>query len=334
VAAAVAGVEADAASLAVANSLLTGRKVAVWLGNFAVQHPEAAKLQFLAQELSRLLKARLGVIGEAANSVGAYVAGATPLEGQGKNAAQMLSESLKGYLLFGFDPELDVADGAAAVKALKGAGMVAAFTAFKSETLLDVADVLLPLAPFTETAGTFVNCEGRAQSFYPVVRLAGETRPGWKILRVIGSLLGIAGFDVEKAEDVRATVLGGAGEVNATLLSNELRLESVTLAASQAGLERVWDVPIHFADPIARRSAPLLATKDAALPVARVNAETLAQLGLADGADVLVKSAAGAVKLKLVLDAGVAARGVRVSGAHASTVALGALHGKLSVERV
>ncbi len=333
-AALVAGVEADAASQAIAASLLTGRKTAVWLGNFAVQHPEAAKLQFLAQELSRLLKARLGVIGEAANSVGAYIAGAAPVAGEGKNAAQMLSESLKGYLLFGFDPELDVADGAAAVKALKGAGMVAAFTAFKSETLLDVADVLLPLAPFTETAGTFVNCEGRAQSFYPVVRLAGETRPGWKILRVLGTLLGVAGFDVEKAEDVRAAVLGGAGEVNAALLSNELRLASVALAAPQAGLERVWDVPIHFADPIARRSAPLLATKDGALPVARVNAETLAQLGLADGADVLVKSAVGAVKLKLVLDAGVATRGVRVSGAHASTVALGALHGKLSVERV
>ena len=316
---------------AIAQSLAGGRKVAVWLGNLAVQHERYSELQTLAQEIARISGGSFGVIGEAANSVGGYLARAVPGE-DGLNAAAMIEQQRKAYVLLGAEPDLDFANPVATLAAMRAAQLVVAMSAFDSPALREVADVLLPIAPFTETSGTFVNTEGRAQSFTAVARPLGEARPGWKVLRVLGNLLALEGFEYGDSEAVRAEALGG--DIPARL-DNELRGIVVNAALGEnSRVERVADVPIHFADPIVRRAPSLQKTRDAAAPVARIAPATIAALGLSDGDRVRVTQGGGSVELVLAADTGLAEGCVRVAAAHPSTAALGALSGDLSVERV
>jgi NADH-quinone oxidoreductase subunit G len=334
------GVAADAMLVAVipgevakkiAASLIEGRKGAVLLGNFAQQHPQAATLQALAQQLAQITGATLGYLGEAANSVGGYVAKALPGK-SGLNAAQMLAQPRQAYVLLGTEPEFDTADGRAAIAALKQAKTVIALTAFKSAAMLDYADVLLPAAPFAETSGTFVNTEGRVQSFYAVTKPQGDTRPAWKVLRVLGNLLEVPGFDFESSEQVRDEVLAGQTEFVAGL-DNATSGVSLYLDASAPTLERVADVPLHFADALVRRAPSLQATRDAVAPTVRANATTLSRLTVVDGDRVIVKQGEGSAKLIAELDATVADGCVRIAAAHADTAALGAMFGAVTVEK-
>lgn len=325
----------DEVSLAIANSLGSGRRVAVWLGNYAMQHERAAELHVLAQEIARLSNGSVGVLGEAANSVGGYVAGAVPFGGiAGKNVVEMLASPLKAYVLLGLDVELDFANGVAASNAMKNAEMVVVLSAFKSQSALDLADVILPIATFTETAGVFVNCEGRAQSFFPVVKSMGESRPAWKVLRVLGETLCLDGFDFEKVEDVRSKLLLDDGKVDPSKLSNSVVVKLGPLSSALPGIQRVADIPIYAADPIARRSAPLQATADAKVPEACLNSGMMDRLGLQSGMMVRVRSASGEISIVVSCDDGVADGCVRLAGAHPTTAPLGSLHGEISLERM
>ncbi|HEY6896631.1 MAG TPA: NADH-quinone oxidoreductase subunit NuoG [Rhodocyclaceae bacterium] len=330
--AALASVQVSDDAKQIADSLLSGRNGAVLLGNFAQQHPKAASLQALAQQLAEITGARVGILGEAANSVGGYVAKALP-QGNGRNAGRLLSEPRKAYILLGVEPELDCADGRQALAALKQAKTVVVMSPFKSAAALEYADVLLPVSPFSETSGTFVSTEGRVQSFYAVTKPAGEARPAWKVLRVLGNLLEAAGFDYNSSEEVRDEALGGKpGFVSG--LDNGLAGVSADLSAAANGaLERVADVPLYFADGLSRRAPSLQATEDAAAPTARMNGGTLAKLGLADGANILVKAGEGSARLAAALDERVPNGCVRVAAAHASTVDLGGMFAALAVEK-
>lgn len=332
----IADVKVTDEAVAIARSLLSGRTRAVWIGNFAVQHEHFSVIHALGAEIARLSDSKFGVIGEAANSVGGYLANAVPLVGdiKGKNVKEMLASSIKAYLLLGIDPSLDIADGAAAIGSIRNAKMVVAFSAFKSNELLEVADVMLPIAPFTETAGTYVNCEGIPQSFHGVVKNAGDSRAAWKVLRVLGSNLGLEGFDLEAIEVVRKR-LDSVFSDEVKGLSNQIDFVVNKLPVSEdtLGLQRVADVPIYFADPIVRRAASLQLTKDALAPKARINPRTIDELGLRVGKDVKVTSKLGSVIVELALDEGVAEGCVRLSSAHISTVELGGCAGGLSVEQ-
>ncbi len=324
-------VEVTAEAERIAADLASGGNVAIFLGNFAQHHPRAATLHALAQRLATILGARFGFLGEAANSVGGYLARAVPA-GEGLDASRMLAEPRKAYLLVGAEPELDTADGVQALAALRQAESVVVLSPFKSETALEYADALLPIAPFTETSGTFVNTEGRVQSFQAVNRPLGETRPGWKVLRVLGNLLKLEGFEYESSEAVREEILTGKPEFVSGLDSS---ITGVTPdLAVDTGIERVTDVPIYFADPLVRRASSLQKTKDASVPTARMNAATLAKLGIASGERVkLSRGNTPAVVLTALLDDGVPDDCVRVAAGHAATVGLGAMSGTLIVEK-
>jgi NADH-quinone oxidoreductase subunit G len=327
-------VGADETVRKIAESLVSGRNAGILLGNFAQQHPQAATLQRLAQQLAALLGGKFGFLGEAANSVGGYVAQACP-QTDGLNAARLVAEPRQAYVLLNVEPELDCADGAAALAALRQAASVIVLSPFKSAAALEYADVLLPVSPFSETSGSFVNTEGRVQSFHAVVKPLGETRPAWKVLRVLGNLLEIAGFDQDSSEAVRDACLGGKPEFVAGL-DNSVKAGALDLGAAGGieHVERVADVPIHFADPLARRAPSLQATKDAAAPAARMNAALLARLGVADGAPVKLGAGGTVIQLPARLDAGVPDNCVRVAAAHAASVSLGPLFGSLSVEKI
>ncbi|MBU1236211.1 MAG: NADH-quinone oxidoreductase subunit NuoG [Gammaproteobacteria bacterium] len=315
----------------IAESLVSGQDVGVLLGNFAQQHARAATLNWLAQQLAELLGCRFGFLGEAANSVGGYVANAIPGAG-GLDSGRMLAEPRRAYLVLGADPELDCADGHQALAALNQAASVIVLSPFKSAMALEYADAILPIAPFAETSGTFVSTEGRVQSFQAVNRPLGETRPGWKVLRALGNVLQLDGFDQESSEVVREEILGGNGKpAPMDNLDNAISGVAVDLTAG-SGTERVSDVPIYFADPLVRRAPSLQRTRDAAVPTARMNAATLAALGIAAGGRAKVSRGDTPIVLGVELDAAVPDHCVRIAAGHATTVNLGAMTGALKVE--
>jgi NADH-quinone oxidoreductase subunit G len=322
------GITPSEAAKATAASLLSGERRAVLLGDAALQHPQAAQLHAWAQWIARATNARLGVLGDGGNAVGGYLVGALPQQG-GLNARQMIEQPRKAVLLWNCEPESDFADPASTARALGAADTVIACSPYRNGAL-EYADAILPIAPFTETAGTFVNCEGRVQSFNGTVQPLGETRPGWKVLRVLGNLLGLEGFDYESAEAVRTEAL--AADI-AGRLSNEVTVEPRLVAAGRDGAERVADVPIYFSDAIVRRSPPLQATRDARPPRARANARTLAGFGVAAGDKVRVRQGDDTALLEAELDATLPDGVVRVAAGHASTATLGAMFGPIALER-
>jgi NADH-quinone oxidoreductase subunit G len=333
VAAPVDGIEPDAASQAIAASLCSGSRVALLAGNAALQHPQAALLQAWIQWIADAIGARHGVLGEGANSVGGYLAGARPSQG-GLDARAMIERPLQAYLLWGVEPEHDSADPARAVRALSQASTVIACSAFRNGAL-EYAHAILPIATFAETAGTFVNIEGRVQSFNGAVRPPGEARPGWKVLRVLGNQLGLPGFEYESPEDVRASALPA---VVPAWLSNRIGVAPTLgpdagAAASAGTAERIADVPPYFTDPIVRRAASLQKTADAHVPRAYANAATLARFGLRPGAKALARQGGDAAALlECALDAGLPDGVVRVAAGHAATSTLGDMFGQISLE--
>ncbi|VWB51210.1 NADH dehydrogenase subunit G [Burkholderia pseudomultivorans] len=326
-----AGVTASAAAQAVAQALANGERRAVLLGNAAVRHPEFAKLHAIAQWIADNTGATFGFLTEAANTVGAHVVGALPGDG-GLNAREAFAQPRKGYVLLNVEPEFDTVDPVQALAALNQAEMVVVMSPFKHG--LDYADVLLPIAPFTETAGTFVNAEGTVQSFNGVVRPLGDTRPAWKVLRVLGSLLGLPNFEYETAEEVRLAALGDAGI--AGRLSNKTTVAPARVAAPAANgsFERLADVPIYHADALVRRAGALHLTAAAkAANAAGLPAALFDKLGLKDGDAVRVRQGERTVQLPAVRDENLAETVVRVSAATPAGAALGSLSGELVVEK-
>ncbi|WP_184525856.1 NADH-quinone oxidoreductase subunit NuoG [Variovorax sp. Sphag1AA] len=262
------GSPSDAAK-AIAVSLLDGERKAILLGNAAVHHAQASTLLVLANWIGAQTGASVGFLTEAANTVGAQVAGALPKSG-GQNAAQMLAGGLKAALLLNNEPVFDSAAGESAVEGLAHAQMVVTLSPFKAN--LEFSDVLLPIAPFTETAGTFVNAEGRVQSFHAVVKPLGEARPAWKVLRVLANLLGLPGFGFESSADVLSDI-GASTETVAAKLSNVTSVQPAADAVAQAAPAVA---SIYQLDSIVRRAPSLQLTADARRAQATVAEEVLA----------------------------------------------------------
>ena len=331
--------DADASSASdaakgIAASFASGTAKAILLGSAVVRHPEFSRIHAAARALATATGATLGFLTDAANTVGAHVVEAYPTAG-GLNAAAMLADARKAYVLLNVEPDLDLAEPVTAAKALDGAELVVAMTAFRSAAERH-ANVLLPISPFAETSGTFVNTEGRAQSFNGATKPLGETRPAWKVLRVLGNLLGLAGFDYESSEAVRTEITGGETDLSARCTTTGAGSYGGAERDSSvgSGLERIADVPIYFADVLARRSPPLQATRDAAAPTARMNGRALASAGLSPGDRVRASMAGGSAVLDVEIDETVADGCVRIAAAHPSTAGLPSTSGRVTFEKV
>ena len=306
----------------IAASLLVGRRAGVFLGNAAAQHPQASALHALAEWIAVNAGAGFGYLTEAANTVGGYLAEA--------NGKQPLGQPRKAFVLLNAEPELDCTNPPAARAALEQAAMVIVLSPYKHS--LDVADVLLPIAPFTETSGTFVNCEGRAQSFNAAVRPLEDTRPGWKVLRALGSLLDLDDFEYESSESVRDELTMRETDLSPRL-NNYANLQPQLLPQQAAGLERIADVPIYFADAVVRRARSLQMTADAKPPKARMSPLLLKTLGIENGSSVRVSQGAGSTTLVALADDKLAENVVRIAAAHPATAGLGLMFGAVSVEK-
>ena len=323
-------VAVDAAALAIASSMAVAGNSVVWLGNLAQHHPSAGRLHWLAEQLAGLLGAKFGFLGEAANSVGGYLAEATPRSGL--NARQMLEKTLKAYLLLGVEPECDSYDAAQALAAMKEAEFVVALSPYQHQAL-EYANALLPIAPFSETSGTFISTEGRVQSFNGIVLPLAETRPAWKVLRVLGNLAGLPGFDYDSSEAVRRDAIGDGNVLSR--LDNSLRAAPVAhVGGDTIVMERIGEVAPYQADAIVRRAAALQKSAVGAPPFATMNGMDLTRLGINDGDSLKISQGSGVVVVSVKKDDKLPAHCIRIPGGHEATAVLGGLFGSVSLEPV
>ena len=329
--AALAQLQPSATAKQIAAGLLSGEPRAIMLGNAAAQHPQSSQLHALAQWIATNSNAHFGYLTEAANTVGGYLAKALPAN-RNLSVAQF-TQAKKAYVLLNVEPELDCANPQLARSALDKAEMVVVMSPYRHG--MDYADVLLPIAPYSETSGTFVNAEGRAQGFNGTVKPLGDTRPAWKVLRVLGNLLSLDGFSYESSEDIRNEVLGVKtldGLDLSQRLSNNADIPLHTPQTSTE-IQRVADVPIYFSDAIARRSESLQQTVDAQAPKVKLSANLAQSLGVSAGSLVRVTQGTGSVTLPCAIESGLPNNVVRLAAAHTTTAALGSMFGSIKVEK-
>ena len=310
----------------IVDSLLSGASTSVFLGSAAIAHPNATDLHVLAQFIAEQTGATLGFLPVGGNAVGASLVNAN-----GAGVESILSGDRRAVILMNVEPDADLPNPAQARAALAKANTVIALSAYKSADLLEVADVILPISTFTETVSTFVNAEARTQTIQPAVKPLGDSRPAWKVLRVLGSLLNLDGFLYNMPEEVLGEALGDnyctklGNQSTATGLSN-------SNTGSSTGLERLSDVGIYAGDQIVRRAPALQLTRDAK----RSNQVGLGQglfsdLGLKEGDAVRVTQGAQSVDLPVTLEANLAQGAVRISAGTMASAQLGSMFGPVTV---
>ena len=253
---------------AIAQSLLDGTNSTILLGTQVINHSNASSLETLASALASVTDSKLGYLSDGPNSAGASIAGVLPhritagnsADKKGLNAAEMLSESLNAYVLMGVEPAFDTANPLQSQQTLNNANFVVSLSAFASDSIKECADVILPVATSVETAGTFVNAAGDWQSFNGCVPPKGETRPAWKVLRVLGNLFEAQGFDYMSVEDILDEIEGQTKDLSVT--NNSIETD-VNLSNENKGLTLVGGVAMYGGDAIVRRAPALQATSDA-----------------------------------------------------------------------
>ncbi len=315
----------------------------VLLGALATAHPDYSLLKALAYAIADAASCRVGYLPASANSVGAYLAGAHPrrLPGakpvateSGLAAAEMLAGQLKTLILWGLEPDLDVMDAAGAMQTLSKTDSVIVCSAFRSAGLERVADVLLPIGAFAETSGTFVNADGTWQRFQGAVAPPGEARPGWKVLRVLGNLLDLKGFEYRDGAEVRDELAVLCAD---TPLDNSPQAVQGLdgIASSDTDLIRIGTIPIYAADALVRR-APAL--QQMCLPGSAfgvyLHPDQAATEGLASGDLVLVRQGEASAEAGVILDAQVPMGCARIPAGVAGSEGLGPLIGPVSLERM
>jgi NADH-quinone oxidoreductase subunit G len=317
---------------AIADSLLSGSNKAVLLGSAAIAHPYASNLHVLAQFIAEQTGASFGFLPVGGNAVAAPLLQAVQ---QKPNAGidSVLDGSARAVLLLNVEPLSDLPNPEQSRAALTKADTVIALSAFASSELLELADVLLPITPFTESVGSFINAAGTVQTIQPSVRPLADARPAWKVLRALGSLLGLNGFLLNTPEEV-------CGEALAKPIAERLNnrfTAALSLMQEQAvnGLERVSDLPIYGVDAIVRRAPALQLTRDAKnAHRLGLNAKTFAELNLKEGDLVAITQGGKTVQMPAMLESQLAAGCVRLSASTPPSAALGAMFGPITVSRV
>jgi NADH-quinone oxidoreductase subunit G len=320
-------VTVSATAQKIADGLLSGTTTAVLLGSAAVAHPQSSDLHVLAQFIATQTGATLGFLPEGGNAVGASLVNAN-----GVGVESVLSGERRAVLLMNIEPDADLPNPVQARAALAKASTVIALSPFKSADLLELADVILPITPFTETVSTFINAEGRAQTIQPSVKPLGDSRPAWKVLRVLGGLLNLDGFLYNLPEEVLGEALG---DNYCTRLNNQSSSNSISATTQPStGLERLADVNIYAADLIVRRASALQLTRDAKRGnQAGLSQKLFADLGLKEGDAVRVTQGSVSVDMPAILEASLATNTVRVSSGTAAGSKLGSMFGPVTVTK-
>jgi NADH-quinone oxidoreductase subunit G len=335
-----ANISVDADHAGIAATLLSGKKVCVLLGAGALNHAQASVIRTLAKHIAQLTNAHLGLLTDGANAAGAWIAGAVPhresgchdSSAQGLNAKTAWEKQCKAYVLLNVEPDLDCANAVLANQALAAADCVVSLSLYKNAALLEHADVILPIAAFTESAGTFVNMSGEWQTYSGVANAFESSRPAWKILRVLGNLLHCAGFDYTSPQEV-LTEIKTIHENATPLVLTDFALHAYHLTpADKTTLYRVGNIPIYSTDSLVRHAHALQMAQpvlEGNVSEVRVNAKLAAQLQKLDGDRVKVKQDQNTLSLPLKIDHRMADGAVYVAGGIVETSGLGDLFGEI-----
>ncbi|CAM5279487.1 NADH-quinone oxidoreductase subunit NuoG [Rhodanobacter lindaniclasticus] len=287
-------------------ALKAGASVVI-LGEAAATHPQASWLRAIVRFIGEATGAGVNEVPMGANAIGLGLVGVTPGNG-GLDAQTMLAQPRKAYLLYGVEPPHDFADGGAALKALRGADKVVAFSAFGGAALREVADVILPIALLAEIDATLVNVDGLAQGVTAGATAPGQARAGWKILRALGESMQLAGFEFDDIAGLRE----GISERTA------VPRQGLSARAPAAALTRLATWPIYRIDAVLRRATALNAHPLNRAPAIRLNEEEARRQGLAAGGQATI----GEVQLPVLVDAAVPDGAVWIEAAHDLTAAL------------
>jgi len=327
-------VAATDAHKAIATDLNDAENATVLMGIHAMSNPNFSAISSLANAVAELSGATLGYLSAGANSAGAWLAGAIPhrAPGQqatdGKHAMQMITDDMKAFVLLNMEPEYDSANPNEALSAMNSADFVVCMTPFATSAMREYADVMLPIAPFTETSGTYVNVEGQWQSFTGSVPPMGDVRPGWKVLRVIGNFLELDGFDYLASEDVRDELDGLTRELDT---SSRSEITAINLDAGKSELTRIGHVSLYAVDSLVRRSEPLQATDDALAAMIVLNNTTAKKLGLDDGQMAVVMQNNTRVNLPIYIEDAIPDDCAFIPAGVAGSVELGISYGPVEV---
>ena len=325
----------DAQQQAIASSLKKSERAGVYLGALATAHPDLAVLRQLAQAIAQHSGASLGEFAAAGNSAGAWLAGAVPhrlpagvsLAAGGMHAAEMLSQPAAAKMLIGIEPEFDSLHGQTALDALHQSNFNLVIAPFFTETMRSYAHVVLPMASFAETSGTYVNTEGLWQAARAVARPFAEARPAWKILRVLGNLLNLDGFEYMSSEEVRDELRAECQDIE---LTSRIAAMNVlpTQAESEAGMQRLGGAGLYAVDALVRRSAALQATAEACAAMSvRLHPQDMLRLGLVNAGSAYVSSGKGGVQMSVQVDNGIPEGCAWVTAGTQASMALGdAMH--------
>lgn len=316
----------------IAQQLKGKNKPFILLGAMALQHKQASLIKNLAEKIAGLTNAKMGWMTSGANAAGAWVSGAVPHSGL--NAYQMLEKPRQAYVLLNIEPELDCANAHAAVQAMQHASCVIAISAYRNAVLEQHADVIFPMAAFTESSGTYVNAMGDWQSIKGIAKSFGESRPAWKILRVLGNFLHLDHFDYESSEEIRNEVRAFTPHPTHAV-SSDISFEHRD--EDKKTLTRIGEIPIYAVDSLVRRSEPLqkaqLIMEGEAIAV-KLHSETAKRLQLQNGSVVKVKQQTKSMELPVKIDDRIAVDAAWVAGGIAATRELGDLFGEIEIEKV
>ncbi len=316
--------ESNAAINEIAASLASGKSSAIFVGEIALNAADAADIEYAAANLAHTCGAVFGRFAAAGNTVGAHIVGAT-----GALSLAHAAKPSKAMLLWNVEADLDTAAGTDLVKALANAGTVIACTTHKNSAQA-YADVMLPIAAFTETSGTYVNCEGTAQAVQAAVKPAGDSRPGWKLLRVLAEMAGAKNVAFDTSEAVAAAALPAGWE---SRLSNAVAAPKGA-ASTASGIERIADQPIYQSDLLVRRASALQKAGMSKIPAAQISPDIAQNLGLEATGRVRITQGGGSCEVDAAINLKLPARCVRIPMGQSATSTLGNTCGAVSVERV
>lgn len=303
-----ANISVDETHVKIAAELNDAAESTVIMGHDAFAHTQFSSLRTIASQIAKLSSSKLGFLSDGSNGAGAWLAGAVPhrdagaqpLSTIGKNLKQMLHADLAGYFLLGIEPELDCTESAQALAAMQQANFVVSMNAFCNDAMKEYSDVMLPITPFTETSGTFVNAEGRWQSFDGVVEPRGEARPGWKVLRVLGNLFDCEGFDYTSSREVLDEIKSCVGDSSA---SNDLPwICPDSLGTDAKGMQSIVDRPMYSGDCLVRRATSLQQVAKSRHFAIRVNQSVASKIGLSNGEQAMAKNNSIEVTLPIIID--------------------------------
>jgi NADH-quinone oxidoreductase subunit G len=305
----ISDIKPDETHNTIASQLKDADESTVLLGLDAFGHSQFSNIRALAGQIAKLTNSKLGYLPAGGNAAGAWLAGAVPhrdVSGdnatikQGLDLSAMLKEKLSAYVLLGVEPEMDCAESKQALEAMEQAQFVVSLNSFISDSVKVYADVILPISPFTETSGTFVNAEGRWQSFEGVVEPRGEARPAWKILRVLGNLFGFDDFEFVSSQEVRDELRSMIGEKTP---DNKLAWKCPeSLGGETQGIETIADHPMYASDCLLRRAESLQIVGETYHSAIRINQTEASKIGVKDGEPATARKDDFEITLPVIID--------------------------------